>query len=229
MNIEQTIQAAVGVKADGIIGPKTLGALYSKFGASSIKGLQQAVGVKADGIMGQQTKEAICRALGVDMTSVVPTWPTQAEVRTGKSMFGKATSAEGQLVHITPPYQLYFEGTPVKTIRVHKLVAPYVSKVLEEVLAHYGAQRLHALHLDDFGGCYNAREVRGGSTLSMHAWGVALDWWASANPMKATTAKAPLAGPEYDFWWDTWEKYGAVSLGRANGKDWMHVQFPPLH
>ncbi|MBR5879739.1 MAG: hypothetical protein IKY91_09290, partial [Akkermansia sp.] len=99
---------------------------------TSIRRIQEHLGVTADGIMGVQTLRAISRALGVQE---VPIWPSQSRVRQGNSIFG-APGCEAFLVSLIPAYQLYFEGKPVRSIRVHKLIAPHVKAALEEVLAH---------------------------------------------------------------------------------------------
>jgi hypothetical protein len=55
-----------------------------------------------------------------------------------------------------------------------------------------------------------------------------VDWDPANNKLKWGKDKATLAGPEYDFWWQCWEEEGAVSLGREQNRDWMHVQFARL-
>jgi hypothetical protein len=40
---------------------------------------------------------------------------------------------------------------------------------------HLGLSWMHSLGLDRWGGCFNFRLVRGGSVLSNHAWGTAVD------------------------------------------------------
>ena len=88
--------------------------------------LQQHLGVEADGIIGRQTLCAISSALGIVNT---PIWPTQSGVRSGTSIFG-APRCEDKLTSILPAYQLYYDGKPVRTIRVHHLIAPHVREAL---------------------------------------------------------------------------------------------------
>jgi len=65
-DIVKTVQALVGVDADGISGKNTLAAIGAKLGvAGSIKSIQDAVGVGADGIDGPGTWKAIAAKLGV--------------------------------------------------------------------------------------------------------------------------------------------------------------------
>lgn len=196
----------------------------------TIKLIQKKVGVTADGIIGKKTLAALCKALGINQTTAKPnyaTLPTQAQVRKGTSIFG-SPGVESNLVNIKPPYQLYYCGKPVKTIRVHKLIANRVEAALKEILAHYGEAKIKQLGLDQYSGSYNYRKSTGGSSLSMHAWGIALDFAAATNTYKMKKPQATLSKPECEKWWEIWEKHGAVSLGRECNYDWMHLQFARL-
>lgn len=194
----------------------------------TIKAIQKKVGVTADGIAGKKTWAAIAKALGVTTTtSKSSSIPTQYQVRLGTSIYGKAGD-ESNLVNIKPPYQLYYCGKPVKTIRVHKHVADRVQKALSEILAYYGIDKIKKLGLDQYSGSYNYRKTSTGSAMSMHAWGIALDFAAEKNTYKMKKPQASLSKPECDKWWEIWEKHGAVSLGRECNYDWMHLQFAKL-
>ncbi len=189
-----------------------------------IKLIQKKIGVTADGIIGPNTLNALCSALHIDLPI---SWPTQAEVRSGKSIFGKP-GCEENLVSITPPYPLYYEGKRCKTIRVHKLIAEHVLQALQEVLDYYGIDTIQALGLDRYSGSYNFRKTTSGSYYSMHAWGIALDFCAETNAYDMKKPAATLSYPQCEKWWDIWEKHGAVSLGRQRNVDWMHLQFARL-
>lgn len=191
----------------------------------TIKLVQKKLGVTVDGIAGKNTWAAIAKALGVTTTS--NNIPTQAQVRAGKSIFGKAGD-ESNLVNIKPAYQLYYCGTPVKTIRVHKAIADRVQAALKEILAHYGIADIKRLGLDQYSGSYNYRKSTGSSSLSMHAWGIALDFAAEKNTYAMKKPQASLSHPDCEMWWKIWEKHGAVSLGREFNYDWMHLQFAKL-
>ena len=181
-----------------------------------IKAIQAKVGTTPDGIIGEKTLTALAEALDVSLPEPT-TMPTQAQVRAGTSMFGRP-GCEDDLVNVTPPYPLLYEGKPVKSIRVHRLIAGRVEAALRAVLEHYGQEAISRLGLDVYSGSYNYRASTGGSSLSMHAWGIALDF----DP------EARFSGAEYDAWWRIWEEQGAVSLGRERDYDWMHLQFARL-
>lgn len=216
------IQKAVGVYADGIIGPKT---------KAAIKKFQKDHGLVADGIVGPITEKYLSE---IDSLRPVPTvvkeppvgkvlWPTQANC---PSFYGPP--GQVKLQAIETPYPLYYDGKLMKTISVHTKIAVPVKRVLQKVKEHYGVEQIHTLRLDDFSGCYNPRRMRGGSAWSMHAYACALDFNAADNQLKWGKDKARFGKPIYDKWFDFWEEEGAVSLGRAANYDWMHVQFARL-
>lgn len=220
-NTVKRIQEAVGVTTDGVFGPRTLAAVAERLNvAMTLRVVQKRVGAKVDGIFGPETANKIYAALGLG-------WPSQAEVRSGKSIFGKPGD-ESYIVSIEPPYPLYYEGVLVKTIRVHKLVANAVREALEEVLEHYGLERIHELGLDQYSGSYNYRPTASGKSLSMHSWGIALDFAAENNTYSMKKPQASLSKSECEAWWRIWESHGATSLGRTRNYDWMHLQFASL-
>lgn len=189
--------------------------------------IQKKIGVTPDGIIGPHTVQALVRELGISYTAA-PNWPTQAEVRQGTSCFGKPGN-ERVLTSIVPPYPLLYEGQAVRSIRVHELIAPHVQAALREVLAHYGQDEIHRLGLDLYGGSYNYRLGTGSSSLSLHAWGIALDFSPDANAYAMKSPRATLSHRDCLAWWEIWESHGAVSLGRERNYDWMHLQFARLN
>jgi hypothetical protein len=110
------------------------------------------------------------------------------------------------------------------TVGCHAKVADSLEKVFDKVFRHYGEAELKRLRLDLFGGCFANRKKRGGSTWSTHAWAVALDFDPDRNKLQWGRDRASLDDPAYNFWWQTWEAEGWVSLGRSRNFDWMHVQ-----
>ena len=191
---------------------------------NDIIAIQKKVGVEADGLMGPVTIRAIRDALGI---VTPPSWPSQTEVRQGRSIFGKPGN-EADLLNLSPPYPLYYEGKKVNSIRVHRLIARHVQAALEEVLAHYGLREIQRLGLNQYGGSYNYRACSGGNSLSMHAWGIALDFAPAENALNCKAPRASLSHADCRHWWEIWESHGAVSMGRERDYDWMHLQFAGL-
>ena len=133
--------------------------------------------------------------------------------------------APGQnLAKITPAYQVFYAGQPIKTITINSRCADSAVAILSDVKARYGEARIKELQLDDFGGCFNNRPMRNGTQLSMHAFACAWDWDADRNPLRATSATAQFARAEYKDWIDIHYAHGWISLGRERNFDWMHFQ-----
>lgn len=219
------IQRVLGLTPDGQPGPKTLTAVALRLQCLALwPAVQLVVKADQDGMPGPATARAIAQSLGISMSRP---WPTQEEVRSGLSIFGQPGD-EGNLVSIVPPYPLYHERDPVKTIRVHQMVTRDVQEALTEILNAYGMDKIHALHLDQYGGSYQNRSTAGGKNKSMHAWGIALDFDPERNSYPCKAPHSGMSRPECTEWWRIWEAHGAVSQGREHDCGWMHLQFTNL-
>lgn len=159
---------------------------------------------------------------------VVPvsnTFPLQRDMN---SFYGiPGPSVESHLVFVDCPWPLRIAWNLRLTtyrIRIHDKCADNLRGVLATVYGHYGLDEIKRLRLDLYGGSYNHRKMRGGSSWSTHAYGAAIDWDPSNNALNTRAPAATLSRPEYDDWWDIWEQAGWLSLGRSRGYDWMHVQ-----
>jgi hypothetical protein len=133
----------------------------------------------------------------------------------------------GYLVTVKVPYPMriaWDTDSSVKTIRCHKLVADKLLAVFNDLLSHYGYDKIKELGIDLYGGCFNYRRMRNGSAWSMHAWGIAIDLDPARNTMKETKRTARFARPEYKPMIDIFYKHGFISLGREKDFDWMHFE-----
>ena len=142
--------------------------------------------------------------------------------------YGKPTQdGKPYLVSIALPYpmRLAWDKTQkVNTMLCHKLVAQKFSDAFAEILSVYGLPKIQELGIDLFGGCFNFRQMRGGSDYSRHSWGVAIDLDPERNQLKETSKTARFARPEYKAMIDIFYKHGFVSLGREKNYDWMHFE-----
>lgn len=199
--------------------------------------VQRKLGLTADGIAGPQTWAGIFGAIvGVATAapavppevSVVPTfqssnnWPREADAA---NFYGRSDGSEqwqnANLVHIVPPYAMNMDGTPIHVITCHRLVADSLARILVAIKAHFGSDpsAIHDAGLDRYDGCYNFRNVRGSSHLSMHSYGAAIDLDAEHNPLESTNGKMPLAVVAI-FTSEGW-RWGGNYSGR---KDPMHYE-----
>ena len=142
--------------------------------------------------------------------------------------YGKPTiDGSPYLTTIQLPYPMRIAwdlDEKVSRMRCHKLVADKFLAVFNDLLAHYGYEKIVELGIDLYGGCFNYRKMRGGSDWSRHSWGVAIDLDPARNLLKETSRTARFARPEYKPMIDIFYKHGFVSLGREKNYDWMHFE-----
>ena len=142
--------------------------------------------------------------------------------------YGKPNeTGEGYLTTILLPYPMKLAwdlDTKVSKMKCHKLAAEPFLKVFNDLLAEYGLKEIERLGIDLFGGCFNYRKMRGGTSWSTHAWAIAIDLDPARNKLKETAKTARFARPEYKPMIDIFYRHGFISLGIEKGYDWMHFQ-----
>lgn len=131
------------------------------------------------------------------------------------------------LVSIILPYPMrlsWEKKVKVTKMQCHKLVADKFLLVFNDLLEHYGYEKIVELGIDLFGGCFSYRKMRGGTEFSRHSWGVAIDLDPERNLLKESSKTARFARPEYKPMIDIFYKHGFISLGVEKNYDWMHFE-----
>lgn len=144
-----------------------------------------------------------------------------------KSKYGAPSANPDYLTTIVLPYPMklaWDKAITTKKMTCHKLVAAKFVKVFEQILETYGLEKIQELGIDIFGGCFNFRVMRGGTEMSKHSWGVAIDLDPERNQLKETSKTARFARPEYKKMIDIFYANGFISLGREKNYDWMHFE-----
>ena len=134
---------------------------------------------------------------------------------------------DSNLISLTLPYPMriaWDKAHTVSKIQCHKLIAPNLKAVFDDILAKYTLPKMQELGIDLFGGCYNFRKKRGGSDWSRHAWGIAIDLDPDRNGLKTKWPNAQFAKPEYKDMVDIFYKHGFVNQGKELGFDAMHFE-----
>lgn len=147
--------------------------------------------------------------------------------------------ATKNLTYITLPYVLLYEGKPVTRIQAHRLAAPSFLAAFMAVWLHarlavkerdgydkdsayYDAKSaawLDQYGLRDYGGCFNFRPIRGAKSLSLHSYGIAIDFAVESNKLGQQSSTFP------DWFVKCWEDQGFFWGMRFKGrKDPMHFQ-----
>lgn len=164
----------------------------------------------------------------IETPGAVRPWGLQKDV---ERRFGPAGAPACTAGVVKLPYKMKVAwnlSQTVQTFRCHEAVADSATRVLNRVASAYSAEDIARLGFDIWSGCYAPRNKRGGKTLSMHAYGLAIDFDDTRNQLKWNHTRASLAHPDCNTWWRLWEEEGWLSLGRARDFDWMHVQAPGL-
>lgn len=114
-------------------------------------------------------------------------WPTQHDV---VAFYGNPDSGgdgvpdrhweDANIVTLAPPWRMrlaWDTSQVVKSIRIHKLVYPSLSRVLLAMWGAFGHDqaKVEAARMHLYGGAYNFRMMRGSAHLSMHSYGCAID------------------------------------------------------
>ena len=144
-----------------------------------------------------------------------------------KSIYGVPNQQGSYLTTIQLPYPMrlaWDKNAKVKTMRCHKLVAKDFLNVFNDLLAHYGYEKIVELGIDLFGGCFSFRAMRGGSDYSRHSWGIAIDLDPERNQLKTPYLKSNFSKQEYKKLHEIFEKHGFINLGKQKGYDAMHFE-----
>lgn len=153
----------------------------------------------------------------------MPRWPADNQSALIKFYGEPGPEVERQLVPVTPPFKMYYEGQPVKTIRFHRKAASALTAALNEIWEHYGCDqsKIDALGISKYAGAYNPRKIRGSATKwSNHAYGAAIDLNAEENGFGA--GKGNIPQPVIDAFKRQGARWGGDYKGRT---DPMHFEF----
>lgn len=171
-----------------------------------------------DGFWGPRSQEA-CRAY---LRSLMPNpnpWPKrdQASLR----RFYGTPGDERNLVRVTFPYPMFYDGKRVLTTRVHQRCAESLVRVLDSIRVMMPSYPEIVDEAQDFDGIFNDRNKRGATTKSVHAWGAAIDLDADDNSFRnawPTQSDMPLQIIE------AFSREGWTHAGAFWGFDPMHFE-----
>lgn len=155
-------------------------------------------------------------------------WPKQDYASMVK-FYGPVGENQIQIPLPYPMVLAWDHTKQVKKITCHEKVSACMTKIFDDLLSHYGKEKIHDLGIDRFGGMLNVRKMRGSTTAwSIHSWGAACDLDPDRNTLRETDKTARFARPEYAPMWKIILATGATSLGKSRNYDWMHFQFADL-
>lgn len=186
--------------------------------SEQIKKMQTTIGVIPDGFWGPKS-QAACRAYLRALMPKDNPWPS-SDQSSLRAFYGEPGD-ESNLVTIEFPYPMTYDGKPVTRTRCHRKVAASLLRVLTAIHWIIGKHPDTKDEAEDFGGVFNFRLKRGGSSFSLHAWGAAIDLDADDNSFRASwpmQSDMPLEIIE------EFAREGWISGGAFWGFDAMHFQ-----
>lgn len=185
---------------------------------AEIIAIQTRIGTIPDGEFGEKSRIA-CKAY---LRSLMPSpnpWPEDNEVELTR-FYGKAGD-ESNLVSFEFPYPMYYEGKRVLRSRCHYKVKDSLLRVLGEIGTRWVNNRGILEEAEDYGGIFNFRQMRGGSSISRHSWGIAIDIDADDNGnLVSWPARADMPFEIIE----AFAREGWLSAGAFWGRDGMHFQ-----
>ena len=120
-----------------------------------------------------------------------PHWPHQNDV---DSFYGNPRGEDGQanprwesdnIVRVKPPWKIItaWDFQPVSGIRIHRECADSLKNILTQIWisSAQNENKIKEWGMHLYAGGYNFRPMRGGSRLSMHSWGCAVDFDSARN------------------------------------------------
>ncbi len=179
---------------------------------AQIVAMQKRIGVIADGFWGPKSIHA-CQIHLLDLMPHPNPWPKSSQAAL-QSFYG-SPGDESNLISMPVPVPLSYEGSLVKTIRVHHRCAESLGRAL---VAAYAVAPSFAGVYD---GCYNDRPMRGASIPSLHARGAAIDLAASVNGNLVSWPAAAAMPIEV---MECFAREGWIAAGAFWGRDAMHFE-----
>lgn len=183
-----------------------------------ILAFQKRIGATQDGFWGPQSIARCHEHLRRMMPNPNP-WPFP-NPRDLRDFYGEPGD-ESNLVTIEFPFPMFYGDKRVTKTRVHKKCADSLLRVLNNIRGIIPSCPDILKACQDYGGCFNFRQKRGGSSWSLHAWGAAIDLDADDNTFRDTwpvKADMPLGVME------EFSREGWLSAGAFWGYDAMHFQ-----
>ena len=180
---------------------------------AQIKRLQERIGTQPDGFWGPMSELAVKRHLYHMIRSQTP-WPSPNEKEL-QAFYGEP--GPEHIINLdVKGLGLEYIGKPVNSIRCHKKVGPDLKDILTEI-----SLSPFAYVLRQYLGCYEDRNIRGGTRKSLHARGAAIDFMAATNGNNThwpTKADMPIEVMEI------FARHGWTPAGAFWGRDSMHFQ-----
>lgn len=125
--------------------------------ATQIKAIQTKIGTKPDGIWGAKSRAACVEYLRSLMPNPHP-FPSEARVTKEYGPHGVPGGSNPPMIKVDLPYEMVYEGKPVRFVYAHIKVAPSLARVFRRLHEKFPTREARqAAGIDRFDGLYNPR------------------------------------------------------------------------
>ncbi|NDB69517.1 MAG: M15 family peptidase [Methylocystaceae bacterium] len=149
-------------------------------------------------------------------------WPLQRECL---AKFGNPYApgwGNTHVTHVNCPWQLHMGPLHIPYIKVNKIAADSLGRVLNHVWDWSGKdpEKIASIHADQFSGDWVIRQMRGLKSISMHSYALAIDFDAPHNQLGSRKHFFQESNPLIKAFLDE----GWIWGGSWSRPDAMHVQ-----
>jgi len=185
-----------------------------------------------DGYIGQMTQYGIDVFVQTQLgDTTATTWrnaqepPNERDEAAMNDFYGVPGTNHVQLIL---PYSMriaWNKSQIINRFKINKQCAESAHLIFTEIARNYDIDQIQYHGFDLFGGCFNHRQIRGGTRLSVHSWAASIDLDPERNQLKWGRDRAYfLKTPDCKRFMDIWYDYGWHNLGRERNYDAMHFQ-----
>lgn len=153
-------------------------------------------------------------------------WPLQSELRKKFGTPDYGGKFKQHMTKVNLPYTMWMDDTKITSCWMNKICADSLVRVLTHVWdaneRDYDKIKAQQLHI--FSGAWNIRNMRGGSSLSTHAYGLAIDIAAPYNMLGKKPGYNKYSFTEDSLIVKAFKAEGWVWGGPWSRPDGMHFQ-----
>lgn len=155
-------------------------------------------------------------------------WPLQSEMRKKFGVPDYGGTFKKHMIQVNLPYTMWMDDMKITKTWMNRICADSLVRVLTYVWDENGRDydKIKAQQLHIFSGTWNIRNMRGGSSLSTHAYGLAIDIAAPYNALGKKPGYNKYSFTENSLIVKAFREEGWVWGGLWSRADGMHFSRP---
>lgn len=144
---------------------------------------------------------------------------------------GAPTLIEKTLITIDTPFEFVLawdKKTKINKIRAHSVCATDLKLALDTIASKIKFEKLKLVGFNEFGGGFQIRNMRGGTTLSAHAFGIAFDFAPIQNALNTSYANSSMSSVIGQDISQIFLDHNFINYGLNFGYDSMHFEYAKI-